>query len=400
MTPGFIGRVPVYDRALNLFAYELRPCSLPGKDEDQLEEFLREFWQNLRLEKLTGGRQGLISLSLPLLRHLPKLPAPRDKLILNLSQTAFSHLGHDELQQLHDQGYLLACSCEQFDPKLLEQLKFVKLLAFEAKADLAGILPHVRTIHTCGLGLMLRHIETQAQFDNAFNAGFDYFQGRYFECPRLIHGTQIPANRLAVLRLIARLEDPGITIEEAETLISQDVTLSYKVLRLVNSAFYSLPRQIDSISRAVVLLGLDRIKHWAIVILVNAIDYKPRELLLTALVRAYTCEQIARLLKRSDTEQCYIAGLFSLLDAIMDAPMAEILRHLNLVDEINEALLYGSGPIGPILQTVLCLEQGLCHKIPLRDLDLAGTLNAYLEAIEMAETVRRQLENRADPIEP
>ncbi len=394
MTQGFLSRVPVYDRALNLFAYELRPCSLPGDGEEQLEKFLQEFWQNHRLEKLTGGRQGLIHLSLPLLRHLPELPGPQDRLILNLPQTSLIQLGQDELQRLHDQGYLLAISCEQFDPKLIEQLKFVKLLAFEAGTDLTEIAPNVPTIHAHGLQLLLRHVETRAQFDKAFDAGFDYFQGRYFECPRMIHGTHIPANRLAVLNLIARLEDPDITIEEAETLIRQDVTLSYKVLRLINSAFYSLPRKIDSISRAVVLLGLERIKHWAIVILVNAIDYKPRELLITALVRAHTCERIAKLSRRSDAEQCYIAGLFSLLDAIMDAPMAEILQRLNLTDEINEALLYGSGPIGPVLQTVLCLEQGLCHKIPLRDLDLASTLDAYLEAIETAEAVRRQLENQ------
>ncbi len=396
MIQGFLSRVPVYDRALNLFAYELRPCSLPD-GESQLETFLQEFWQSHRLEKLTGGRRGLIPLSPSLLGHLPQSSGPQDRLILNISQAAFSQISRDELQRLHDQGYLLAVNCDKFDQKLIEQAEFVKLLAFEARADVAEITPHIRHIHARGLQLLLRHVETRAQFDNAFDTGFDYFQGRYFECPRLIHGTHIPANRLAVLNLIARLEDPDITIEEAENLIRQDVTLSYKVLRLINSAFYCLPRKIDSISRAVVLLGLERIKHWAIVILVNAIDYKPRELLITALVRAHTCERIAELSHRSDAEQCYIAGLFSLLDAIMDAPMTEILQRLNLADEITEALLYGAGPIGPVLQTVLCLERGLCHKIPLRDLDLASTLEAYLEAIETAEAVRRQLENQTTP---
>ena len=397
MIQGFVGRVPVFDRALNLFAYELRPCSLPGDDASQLEKFLQECWHHHRLEKLTGGRPGLISLTPPLLGHLPHLPGPHGNLILHLPQGALSRIDHNQLRQLHDQGYLLALGCDHFEPQLLQQHDCVKLLSFEAKEDLSEIFSHVKAIHDHGLEILLRHIETRDQFEAAFDAGMDYFQGRYFEYPRLIHGTQIPANRLAVLRLIARLEDPGITIGEVETLINQDVTLSYKVLRLINSAFYSLPKKIDSISRAVVFLGLNRIKRWAIVILVNAIDYKPRELLITALVRAHTCEQIARMLNRSDIEQCYIAGLFSLLDAIMDAPMEEILRHLNLVEEINEALLYGSGPIGPILQTVLCLEHGLCHKIPLHDLDLAGTLDAYLQGIETAEMVRRQLENQANP---
>ncbi|MFN3919844.1 MAG: hypothetical protein ACK4JF_06090, partial [Methylohalobius sp.] len=124
---------------------------------------------------------------------------------------------------------------------------------------------------------------------------------------------------------------------------------------------------------------------------VNAIDYKPRELLITALVRAHICEAIAGQLGRSDAEQSYIVGLFSLLDAIMDAPMEEILRHINLVDEINQALLYGSGPLGPVLQTTLCLEYGLCHKLPLK-LDLETTLKAYLGAIDQAEEVRRHFQ--------
>lgn len=392
MLPGFIGRVPVYDRALNLFAYELRPCSFPYQDEEQLGTFLKQIWKTLRLERLTGEKTGLIQLPVSLLRKLPTLPWPKEKLIIYLPQETLSFLTLDDLNRLVAQGYLIALSSEHYDPQLAKDLNFATIWALEASALEADTKPNAEDLHARGIKLLVRHVETKAQYDAAFKSGFDYFQGRYFECPRLIHGTHLPANRLAILHLIARLYDPQITIEEIESLIRQDITLSYKLLRLINAAFYGLPKKIDSLKRAVVFLGLNRIKHWATVILVNSIDYRPRELLITALIRARTCEAIALQLNRRDGEQCYIAGLFSLLDAIMDAPMEEILRHLNLVDEINQALLYRGGPLGPILQTTLSLEYGLCHKLPLAELNLETTLKDYLEAIDQAEKVRRQLQ--------
>ncbi|GAB6068147.1 HDOD domain-containing protein [Methylothermus subterraneus] len=394
MIPGFIGRVPVYDRALNLFAYELRPCSLPSQDEARLETFLAQIWQTLRLERLTGGKAGLIQLPVSLLRQLPNRPWSSTKLILYLPQEALSCLASQDLNHLAKQHYLIAIGSQSYDSALAQDLECAKIWALPADSAPA-IESHVHDLHARGIQLLARNIETRHQYDAACAAGFDYFQGRYFERPRLIHGTHLPANRLALLKLIARLYDPDATIEEIEAIIGQDMTLSYKLLRLINAAFYGLPKKVDSLRRAVVFLGLNRIKHWAAVILVNAIDYRPRELLITALVRALTCEAIAHQLGHSDVEPCYIAGLFSLLDAIMDAPMEEILRHINLLDEINQALLYGSGPLGPVLQTALSLEYGLCHKLPLTGLDLESLLKAYLDAVDQAEAVRHQLQMQA-----
>ncbi len=392
MALGFIGRTPIYDRSLNVFAYELLPCSFPSQDEKQLKAFLKQIWQTLRLERLTAEHISLIRLPVSLLRELPALPWPHAKLILYLPREVLDSLSPKDLHHLSAQNYLLAIGSRYFDPQLAQDLEFAKIWALEARDSLAEIKPYVDSLHARGIKLLARQIETRAQHDAAWEAGFDYFHGRYFQYPRLIHGTHLPANRLATLHLLARLHDPKVTLEEIESLISQEVTLSYKLLRLINAAFYGLPKKVDSLKRAVVFLGLNRIKHWATVILVNAIDYRPRELLITALVRALTCQAIAKQLGRSDAEQCYLVGLFSLLDAIMDAPMAEILRHLNLVDEINQALLYGVGPLGPILKTTLSLEYGLCHQLPIEGLDLEAAFKVYLEAIEQAERIRHQLQ--------
>jgi EAL and modified HD-GYP domain-containing signal transduction protein len=161
---------------------------------------------------------------------------------------------------------------------------------------------------------------------------------------------------------------------------------------LVNSAFFGVTKRVDSIRRAVTFLGLQRVKNWASVILVNSVDYRPRELLITAMVRARACELSAEQLKRPNTERYYIAGLFSLLDAIMDVPIGNILRHLNLDDSINEALLRGSGPIGEVLRAVIAFERAEPGEIHGCQLEPGVPARVYLESIRWATEARRILE--------
>ncbi len=394
MIQGFIGRSPVYDRHLDVFAYQLLPCEASRKADDTHQLLLQQAWERVRLDQLTGGKAGLLSFPSTLLENLPDLPLPREQLIISTTWQALNDTAETKLKELAAQGYLIAIATNRYDPELTERLDFATILALEAGEAVNEVRAHRNEILGKGLRLLVHHVETQEQYDAASKAGFDYFQGVFFERPRLIQGTHIPANRLATLQLIARLQAPDITLAEVETLVSRDITLSYKILRLINAAFYGLPKKVDSIKRAVVFFGLNRIKQWAMVIAINAIDYKPRELMITALVRARTCERIAEQLGRADHEQCYITGLFSLLDAIMDAPMQEILQRLNLTDDINQALLYGGGPIGQVLQSTLSLERGICHRLPLPQLDLQIAMQAYLEAIESAETIRHQLEQK------
>ncbi len=395
MIKGFISRVPVYDRELELFAYELRPCSTATSDTYQKDELLKQAWESVRLEQITGGRIGLIHLPAMMLSEISQLPWPKEHIIISLADDDLKTVSTNLLAKAAKEGLMIAINRNHFDSNLAPERFHAKFWCVNAAEDFSKLQPYIKKIKQQGFKLIARNIETRKQYDALSEAQVEYFQGRYFERPRMIHGTQIPANRLAILQLIARLQDPDITIDEVESLVHQDMTLSYKLLRLINAAFFGLPNKVESIRRAVVLLGLQRVKHWAIVIMVNAIDYQPRELLISAVVRARTCEQMAASLKRKDLEQCYIAGLFSLLDAIMDAPMAEILKHLNLVPEINEALLYGTGPIGEILQSTLALEQGLCNKIPIQELDLQSVMHIYLETIAWAEEIRKQLQQAA-----
>jgi EAL and modified HD-GYP domain-containing signal transduction protein len=235
-------------------------------------------------------------------------------------------------------------------------------------------------------------LETSEQCQHFQTLGFDYFEGDFFLHPRLIHGCDLPANRLGLLRLLTRIQSPNIDIQEIEDLFRQDLILSYKLLRVINSAYFGMPKRVDSIRRAVLLFGLERIKNWASVVLVNAVDFRPRELLTTALVRARACEALAQNLGLAPSEPYYLAGLFSMLDAIMDAPLPQILAQMNLVETLNRALLNGDGIMGEILTTVTAYERGDFSSVPLLNFTQEDIpMRTFLEAIQWADEINRQM---------
>ncbi len=152
-----------------------------------------------------------------------------------------------------------------------------------------------------------------------------------------------------ILELLAKFQSPGTTFRELEALISRDVTLSYKVLRAANAAIYTRARKVESIQQAVQLVGLTAITNIVSLFLLANIDDKPHELLITAMVRAKMCEQLAKLMQQSNSATFFTVGLLSVLDAFMDRPMLDILPALPLADEIVEALLAHAGMLGAIL---------------------------------------------------
>ncbi|MFT4560898.1 MAG: EAL and modified HD-GYP domain-containing signal transduction protein [Gammaproteobacteria bacterium] len=110
--------------------------------------------------------------------------------------------------------------------------------------------------------LLAEKVETFEQHASLLDLGFDYFQGYYYARPDIVARDRIPDNHLAALRLLAALNNRAIKTEEIERLVSEDVALSYRLLRYLNSAFFALPKKIDSTRRAVVYFGIDMLRQW------------------------------------------------------------------------------------------------------------------------------------------
>jgi EAL and modified HD-GYP domain-containing signal transduction protein len=170
-------------------------------------------------------------------------------------------------------------------------------------------------------------------------------------------GNALPANRLAMMRLLTELNKPDIKIEELEKTISQDVSLSYKLLRYINSAMCGLNRHVESIRHATVLVGLERIRIWASLVVFSGFDEAVRDVIVTGAVRARMCELLATALHYAHPERFFLVGLFSVLDAILNRPLEQVLPLLSLTAEIIDALLHHKGELGAVLRCVQAYER-------------------------------------------
>ena len=396
---GFVGRIPIYDRSLNLFGYDLKVCGIEhsspvsgfGSMSDATDSTIIRASEEVALSDLVGGNCGFLSVSDSLLSHVDDLSWPKEQVVLKIPAAFYSESRMACIRELHKAGYRIAIERNSSAIDELDAVKAASVCSIDAAGRLPETSSFVARLHDHGIKLFARNIESSAQFELLQSLGCDLFQGKYFEQPKPVTNHFIAANKAAALELLARLNDPKVVIEEVERLVSQDVTLSYKILRLINTAYFGMPKRIESIGRAVLFFGLDRIKNWASVIVYNSIEYKPRELLTTALVRARTCEMLAEKLGRKKPESYFVAGLFSMLDAIIDLPISEIVEQIKLSEEICAALVEGTGPISEILTSFLAIENGVSYPSVFGLLNDGIALECYIEAIRWVNSIQQAI---------
>jgi EAL and modified HD-GYP domain-containing signal transduction protein len=268
----------------------------------------------------------------------------------------------------------------------VEVARIVKLdlMALERQA----VAEHVERLRPLGLKLLAEKVETHEDLEFCRQLGFDYYQGYFFCKPKTISGRSVATNQLIKLRLVSQLQAADVGFDELEDIISCDVGLSYRLLRYINSAFFSLPREVASIRQALVLLGQRNIRKWATLLVLADVDNdKPQELMVTGLIRARMCELLGQARGGLDADTYFTTGLFSVVDAMMDSTMEAILGELPLSEDIRAALLEHSGSPGEVLHTVLAFERGEIGEVAERLRESAPLQAAYLQSVAWAREV-------------
>ena len=247
--------------------------------------------------------------------------------------------------------------------------------------------------------LLAEKIDTYEKFELCKRFNFDYFQGFFFCTPKVEHQQfehpesdhDVPVNRLATGRVLAALQDPELSINNLEEAISSDLSLSYKLCRYTNSAYIGLNRQVESISHAAKLVGIERIRLWASLLMFTKMEDKPRELMITAIVRGAMCERLGASAKKARKETFFTVGLLSVLDALLDCSMEEALEQLPLVEEIRNALLRGEGAAGEALACVLAYERSQWDAVKYKDLGSMTIRGHYLDSLGWARRISEDL---------
>jgi EAL and modified HD-GYP domain-containing signal transduction protein len=396
----FLGRQPIFNRDLNIFAYELlfRRSKVEAADvsdgDQATADVVVSAFVDLGLDRVAGDAYAFINCTRAFMISDEHLPFPQGRVVFEVLEdvepTPETLKG---LRSLVDQGYRIAIDDYTFCGERDELLELAHIVKVDIpKVDCEGLAEKVANLHAKGIKVLAEKVETPDDFDFCRSAGFDYFQGYFLSRPKVIKGRRLAANRLGVLQLLAKLQDPDVSVEEVTHILSEDVTLSYRILRLVNSAFFGLPRKVESIHQAVVYLGLSVIKNWSALLITSGVEDKPRELLKTATVRAQMCRNIAIALGDENPDLYFTVGLFSTLDALMDLPLEEVLEQLPLSDSVIGALLRREGSAGRALTWTLAYEGWRWGDIAREEIDPQILSDAYLEALAWADQTVSTLE--------
>lgn len=367
----FIGRQPIFDREMNIFAYELlyrdsrHNCAQVACEIESTTTVILNLITEFGFNKATGNKTAFINLSKAFLTGEKKVHLPAQKVVLEiLEDTTVDQALLDGLQQLKSQGFSLALddfvySCE-WDP-VLPLVDFIKVEIPILSRD--EIRQHVSQLKKLNVKLLAEKIESEEEYEFLHDCGFDLFQGYFLAKPKVIEGKTISANKLTIMSLLADLNNENVEIENLVDSISSDVSLCYKVLRYINSAHFALSRKVDSIREAITFVGLKKLKQWATLVSMSNISSQPDDLMQLTMSRAYMCEQIAMQLHKDDPQHFFSVGLFSTLDILLNLPMKKVLDNLPLSDEILDALLYFKGDTGKVLKCVIAYEQADWEKI-------------------------------------
>ena len=347
----FVARQPIYDGAMAVVAYELLYRHSPRSTKAEITDpglatlqVVTNAALEIGLERLAGGLPIHINFPEELLTTVPDLPIrPELAVIEVLEHVTAKPAVIEGIKALRARGHRIALddySPRTTDPALLEFAHIVKIEINQYKPEeLVSLVKELKARNQPGgpLNLIAEQVETVEQFETCIALGFDGFQGNFLQHPQTFRAKRVPSSRLGTLRLVASLQSEDYSLDEVETLLSQNVAMSYHVLRCINSSYYNLPRKIDSIRQAIVILGIESLRQLCALLCLQGFEDRPPSLYLHAMTRARMCEQLGRLAGAQDCGPFFITGLFSLLGALVGMPTQKIVEELPLSVAVSRA---------------------------------------------------------------
>jgi EAL and modified HD-GYP domain-containing signal transduction protein len=401
----FVARQPIFDRNRRVWAYELlfrSSATQTGFDGTEASSATRQVISNgmlsIGFDKLLRGKLACVNFGRDMLLQDLYSSLPPERTVIELTEDVEPDTDVlAAVRVMRKQGYRIALDDFRPGPQMDPLIELANLIKVEMSTPKAQQEVMLREFHARGIQMLAEKVENDADFRWALRAGYDYFQGHFFARPVVMQGKQIPAVKLHCLRLIQEAHRSELDFTRLTSLISQDVSFSYKLMRYANSARFGRESKIHSIRRALVVLGEYGIRKWiAIAALPTIADDKPGELITQCLVRGRFCELLGQASGQGVEDQAFLVGLFSMLDALLDRPLDAALEELGLAPPLD-AVLRGQAPCDSVLDTIYKLVRRYEEADWPEVERLAGHLGtpsevvgaAYREALPWADEVVR-----------
>ena len=370
MEEAFIGRQAILDQKKNVYAYEilfrsgLKNAFDPNLDGNvATQSVMVNAMLDFGMNKLVSDKRAFINFTEQnLLTRAPKLLPSETVVVEILENVQPTPEILETVRELKEAGYKIALD------------DFVLLPGYEPLIDMADIIKvdfritnspeerkKMREILPKHVRLLAEKIETEEEFQQALTYGYVLFQGYFFCKPTILQQKRLTSNALSKMRLLREINRQNVDFSSITGVISSDTNLVHKLLTYINSAGVGLANHVSNLKQATVLLGASGVRRWVTLVSLQTFsEDKPPELFTLSLMRAKFCELIAAKLKRPGltADTGFLLGMFSLLDVLLTLPMEDVLKEVNLSDELTDALLGKDNDLRRLLDLVIAYEKG------------------------------------------
>ncbi len=365
----YVARQPVFNNGKKIFGYELLFRNgfqnvFPNIDGDiATSHVLSNTFFSFELKELLGNKPGLINFTKDLiLQKTPLLFPPKHIIIEVLENIEPDRVILEALKEFKKKGFTIALDDFVYHEKFRPMMELCRIIKFDLMAtpldSLADIIKDIQ--ENFDITLLAEKVETYEEFEQAKKMGFHLFQGYFFSKPEILSKKDISVGHIALLKLINEVGRNDFDFNKIENIIKKDVSVSFKLLKFINSAYFGRPSPINTIKDAMAYLGMNELRKFIHIIAVSDLGQdKPAELIRASVIRARMCELCGTILKTHfSTEELFTLGLFSLMDALLDKPMEDILKSISFSQKIKAALLQKDKEFTKILNIIISFEQG------------------------------------------
>jgi c-di-GMP-related signal transduction protein len=395
----FIARQPILDKNLEIYGYELFSRSSETADKSDIEhtestdsEMLFNVLSTFDIGQLLGGKYAFLNCTLESLsiEHfelvVPHLVVLEIKKPLQYDASKIMEVA-GKIQILKSRGYLLAADDFIYEQEFQSWVPFIDIVKVQANKNLQHNTSVILKSQGAKKKIVAELVETQEQYQTFKNLGVDFFQG-YFFCKPITMGAKITNPSINSLISLLNLTIQEADISEIEKVLKTDPSLSFKLLRYINSAGFGLLCHVESFKHAIMMLGYKKLFKW-LTLLFSSANKNPGSQAVSkmAIARARFMELLGEeLLGKAAADNCFVVGMFSLLEAMLHVPLAIALNSINLPEVITDALLHNEGDYAPLLKLTLALEQNdwieilaLAHELGLTSQEITEKHMAALE---------------------
>lgn len=371
----FIGRQPIFNAQEQVVAYELLYRNsdknvFPMVDADAATvDVLINSFLSIGIDNVTNGKSSFVNFTENLIMDTTLDFVNPSKVVIEvLEDVSITEELVQRIIELRKRGFKIALDDFIMNEDILiydelfANIDYIKIdFLLTPVVERMEIENKIKTQFP-KIQLLAEKVETRKQYEVAKHSGYVLFQGYFFEQPEIMKSTEIPANVIQYFQIISILRDEEPNIDLLAENIEREISLSYKLLQLINNSSKRSKSKVRSIKQAILLLGLTELRKWIYLLAMRELNRNNDddvfgELMRASLFRAKVCEKIARLNYKENFSEYFLIGLFSLIDSLLKRPMDDVLKYLPLSESIVETISGNATEMQPYLQFSIALSK-------------------------------------------